>query len=68
MLGRDSGSQLDVFLRDGPYGPYLQLGEAPLPGDADAAKPRRAPVKLKGYANDAATRLLVWLLQSRYQP
>ena len=27
LLGQDPGSQKDVVLRDGPYGPYVQLGE-----------------------------------------
>lgn len=36
-LGPDPTTGLPVFLRDGPYGPYVQLGEA----EADGAKPKR---------------------------
>ena len=27
VLGKDPKTHLDVVLRDGPYGPYVQLGE-----------------------------------------
>jgi DNA topoisomerase I len=37
VLGRDPASGLDVTLRSGRFGPYVQLGEA-----ADGEKPKRA--------------------------
>ncbi len=40
VLGTDPASGLEVTLRKGPYGPYVQLGEAA--ADKKAAKPKRA--------------------------
>ena len=48
LLGQDLGSGLDVYLKEGPFGEYVQLG------DASAANPRRAAVVLKGCAPPAA--------------
>ena len=45
-LGQDPGTGKDVFLRDGPYGPYVQLGV--ISADEGDPKPVRAPVRLKG--------------------
>jgi len=42
-LGDDPDTGLPVFLRDGPYGPYVQLG------DADGEKPKRVSLP-KGLA------------------
>ncbi len=47
-LGQDPNTGKDVFLRAGPYGPYVQLGVSP--ADMGDPKPARAPVKLKGCA------------------
>jgi topoisomerase IA-like protein len=47
-IGQDPQTGKDVFLRVGPYGPYVQLGESPV--DEADPKPVRAPVKLKGCA------------------
>ena len=47
-LGLDLESGLDVFLRVGPYGSYVQLGESPAEGTG-SANPRRAALKLKGF-------------------
>ena len=45
ILGTDPETGLDVSLRKGPYGPYIQLGEA-IPADKEkkqkAVKPKRA--------------------------
>ena len=45
VLGTDPETGLDVSLRKGPYGPYIQLGEA-IPADKEkkqkAVKPKRA--------------------------
>ena len=45
ILGEDPETGLDVSLRKGPYGPYIQLGEA-IPADKEkkqkAVKPKRA--------------------------
>ncbi|PPR59091.1 MAG: DNA topoisomerase 1 [Alphaproteobacteria bacterium MarineAlpha4_Bin2] len=45
VLGSDPETGLDVSLRKGPYGPYIQLGEA-VPADREkkqkAVKPKRA--------------------------
>tara|TARA_B100000676_G_scaffold309514_1_gene373271 strand:- start:191 stop:2833 length:2643 start_codon:yes stop_codon:yes gene_type:complete len=45
LLGNDPDSGLDVSLRKGPYGPYVQLGDA-IPADKEknqkAVKPKRA--------------------------
>ena len=45
LLGKDPDTGLDVSLRKGPYGPYIQLGEA-IPADKEkkqkAVKPKRA--------------------------
>jgi topoisomerase IA-like protein len=38
-LGTDPDSGLEVTLRTGPYGPYLQLGEG-----QGKAKPKRVPL------------------------
>ena len=51
-LGQDPQTGKDVFLRDGPYGPYVQLGASP--ADAADSKPVRAPIKLKGCARSLA--------------
>ena len=40
-LGKDPVTGLDVYLMDGRFGPYVQLGETPEKGSEDA-KPRRA--------------------------
>ena len=40
VLGTDPATGLEVSLRKGPYGPYVQLGEAST--DKKAAKPKRA--------------------------
>lgn len=48
-LGLDPKTGLDVFLRAGPYGSYVQLGESPEEG-VKGVTPRRASLKLKGYA------------------
>lgn len=42
LLGKDPETDKDITLRKGPYGPYLQLGEA-----EGKKKPKRAPI-LKG--------------------
>ncbi len=42
LLGKDPETDQDITLRKGPYGPYLQLGEA-----EGKKKPKRAPI-LKG--------------------
>lgn len=43
LLGTDEASELPIYLKNGPYGPYVQLGE-----DADGKqKPKRASL-LKG--------------------
>jgi DNA topoisomerase-1 len=43
-LGSDPATELTVSLRDGPYGPYVQLGDAAAKGE----KPKRASVP-KGF-------------------
>ena len=52
VLGKDPETGLDVSLRKGPYGPYIQLGEA-IPADKEkkqkAVKPKRASLP-KGMA------------------
>ena len=48
-LGLDPKTGLDVFLRAGPYGAYVQLGESPAVG-VKGVTPRRASLKLNGYA------------------
>ena len=52
VLGKDQETGLDVSLRKGPYGPYIQLGEA-IPADKEkkqkAVKPKRASLP-KGVA------------------
>ena len=45
-LGQDPASGKDVFVRDGPYGPYVQLGVTA--EDKADPKPVRAPIKLTG--------------------
>jgi DNA topoisomerase-1 len=52
-LGTDPESGLTVFLKIGPYGPYVQLGEDPAGGKAKV-KPKRASL-LKGMNADDAT-------------
>jgi DNA topoisomerase-1 len=44
LLGTDPATQLPVFLKDGPYGPYVQLGDKAPKGE----KPKRASVP-KGF-------------------
>jgi DNA topoisomerase-1 len=39
LLGQDPESGADVTLRDGRFGPYIQMGEQ---GDEDAEKPKRS--------------------------
>ena len=48
-LGQDPRSGKDVFLRDGPYGPYVQLGVST--ADKEDPKPMRAPIKLRKCAH-----------------
>ncbi|HEY7610557.1 MAG TPA: type I DNA topoisomerase [Alphaproteobacteria bacterium] len=48
LVGTDPASGLSVFLKDGPYGPYVQLGDKAPKGE----KPKRASVP-KGF--DPAT-------------
>jgi DNA topoisomerase-1 len=56
LLGKDPDTDLDVSLRKGPYGVYLQLGE-----QADKEKGKKAPPKpkraslTKGMAPDSVT-------------
>ena len=38
LLGQDPDRQAAVYLRDGPYGPYVQLGEK---GEDDKSRPQR---------------------------
>jgi len=51
-LGEDPQTGLDVTVRSGRFGPYLQLGEASK--DKDAEKPKRAGLP-KGVAPDEVT-------------
>jgi DNA topoisomerase-1 len=44
LLGTDPETGMPVFLKDGPYGPYVQLGDKPPKGE----KPKRASVP-KGF-------------------
>jgi len=59
-LGVDPATDQPVFLRDGPYGPYVQLGES----DADGAKPKRVslPKGLAAADVDLATALALLAL------
>ena len=55
VLGTDPVSGMDVTLRNGPYGLYLQIGEAvPKTKEAPAVKPKRASL-LKGMTPDDVT-------------
>ena len=55
VLGTDPVSGMDVTLRNGPYGLYLQIGEAvPKTKDTPAVKPKRASL-LKGMTPDDVT-------------
>ena len=55
LLGTDPSSGMDVTLRNGPYGLYLQLGEAvPKTKETPAVKPKRASL-LKGMTPDDVT-------------
>ena len=49
VLGGDPETGMDVSLRKGPYGLYVQLGEAD-PADKKAAKPKRSSIP-KGIAS-----------------
>lgn len=59
-LGVDPASGQPVMLRDGPYGPYVQLGDA----DGDGAKPKRVslPKGLAAADVDLATALALLAL------
>jgi DNA topoisomerase-1 len=55
LLGTDPATGMDVTLRNGPYGLYLQIGEAvPKSKEAPAVKPKRASL-LKGMTPDDVT-------------
>jgi len=55
VLGTDPVSGMEVTLRNGPYGLYLQIGEAvPKTKEAPAVKPKRASL-LKGMTPDDVT-------------
>ncbi len=41
-LGVDPETGLNVYVLDGRFGPYAQLGESPAKGDKKAVKPKRA--------------------------
>jgi DNA topoisomerase I len=41
VIGQDAETQKDIFLMNGPYGPYLQLG---LPVEGDKKKPKRVSI------------------------
>jgi len=62
-IGEDPASGLPIFLKDGPYGPYVQLGEeGPAGKNGKPTKPKRASL-LKGMEKgdvdlDLALRLL----------
>jgi len=51
LIGTDPATSLPVFMKDGPYGPYVQLGDKP-PAGTKGEKPKRASVP-KGF--DPAT-------------
>jgi DNA topoisomerase-1 len=50
-LGEDPASGLEVTLRSGRFGPYIQLGEAGKDEDGKATKPKRSGIP-KGLAPD----------------
>jgi DNA topoisomerase-1 len=53
VLGTDPGTGLEVHLRDGPYGPYVQLGNgAEAGGDGGAAGGKRGKAKDEGAKKD----------------
>jgi DNA topoisomerase-1 len=52
LIGTDPATSLPVFMKDGPYGPYVQLGDKPPAGAPKGEKPKRASVP-KGF--DPAT-------------
>ncbi len=64
-LGPDPATALPVFLKDGPYGPYVQLGEG-----GDGQKPRRAslPKNMTPDSVDLATALALLSLPRELGP
>ncbi|MBL0319240.1 MAG: type I DNA topoisomerase [Alphaproteobacteria bacterium] len=52
LIGKDPATGMDVTVRKGPYGHYLQVGEALKSKDKEKAKPKRVSLP-KGYSPDS---------------